>query len=113
MERICWRSLPSSCVIQPKEVPHAVVHPSESLRGWDEAETGAQRSCWLPSLAPPWLLHRPSTLISRDCLPRSEEHTSELQSPYDLVCRLLLEKKKNINIKHIINKKKKTKNNIN
>src|SRR5437867_7990629 len=28
---------------------------------------------------------------------RSEEHTSELQSPYDLVCRLLLEKKKNYN----------------
>src|SRR5438094_6985485 len=27
---------------------------------------------------------------------RSEEHTSELQSPYDLVCRLLLEKKKKI-----------------
>src|SRR5438094_727383 len=27
-------------------------------------------------------------------LDRSEEHTSELQSPYDLVCRLLLEKKK-------------------
>src|SRR5207248_9429651 len=26
-------------------------------------------------------------------VPRSEEHTSELQSPYDLVCRLLLEKK--------------------
>src|SRR5256885_2414204 len=29
-------------------------------------------------------------------LPRSEEHTSELQSPCNLVCRLLLEKKKNI-----------------
>src|SRR5256885_16031140 len=28
-------------------------------------------------------------------LPRSEEHTSELQSPCNLVCRLLLEKKKN------------------
>src|SRR5260221_3751010 len=28
---------------------------------------------------------------------RSEEHTSELQSHSDLVCRLLLEKKKNIN----------------
>src|SRR5437867_9967557 len=27
---------------------------------------------------------------------RSEEHTSELQSPYDLVCRLLPEKKKSI-----------------
>src|SRR5207244_12845651 len=34
---------------------------------------------------------------------RSEEHTSELQSPDHLVCRLLLEKKK---------KKQKTKNNI-
>src|SRR5438094_7088948 len=31
---------------------------------------------------------------------RSEEHTSELQSPYDLVCRLLLEKKKKKNISH-------------
>src|SRR5438876_5845143 len=29
--------------------------------------------------------------------PRSEEHTSELQSPVHLVCRLLLEKKKKIN----------------
>src|SRR5438552_12093502 len=28
---------------------------------------------------------------------RSEEHTSELQSPDHLVCRLLLEKKKNVN----------------
>src|SRR5699024_12552390 len=28
--------------------------------------------------------------------PRSEEHTSELQSRFDLVCRLLLEKKKTI-----------------
>src|SRR5205807_9530694 len=29
-----------------------------------------------------------------DCDLRSEEHTSELQSPCNLVCRLLLEKKK-------------------
>src|SRR2546426_9119377 len=29
-------------------------------------------------------------------LPRSEEHTSELQSPCNLVCRLLLEKKKTL-----------------
>src|SRR5256885_8284603 len=29
---------------------------------------------------------------------RSEEHTSELQSPCNLVCRLLLEKKKNTGI---------------
>src|SRR5207248_10995958 len=31
---------------------------------------------------------------------RSEEHTSELQSPYDLVCRLLLEKKKKKKLKN-------------
>src|SRR5437764_14904300 len=35
-----------------------------------------------------------SDLISFSVAPRSEEHTSELQSPMYLVCRLLLEKKK-------------------
>src|SRR5438067_9917093 len=32
---------------------------------------------------------------------RSEEHTSELQSRFDLVCRLLLEKKKTTRTQHI------------
>src|ERR1039457_3448084 len=32
--------------------------------------------------------------IQHNVRPRSEEHTSELQSPCNLVCRLLLEKKK-------------------
>src|SRR5256885_17048597 len=36
-----------------------------------------------------------SSLILRQLVERSEEHTSELQSPCNLVCRLLLEKKKN------------------
>src|SRR5699024_12356069 len=44
-----------------------------------------------------------ATVLQRDHTPptvaalehRSEEHTSELQSRFDLVCRLLLEKKKN------------------
>src|SRR5256885_3332979 len=35
----------------------------------------------------------PDTLVGTDSH-RSEEHTSELQSPCNLVCRLLLEKKK-------------------
>src|SRR3712207_8435395 len=34
-------------------------------------------------------------------MPRSEEHTSELQSRQYLVCRLLLEKKKNMYGKHV------------
>src|SRR5437773_8040054 len=43
--------------------------------------------------------HLPISLFHRFCQPgklqmRSEEHTSELQSHHDLVCRLLLEKKK-------------------
>src|SRR5215204_6682851 len=42
------------------------------------------------------------------CPPRSEEHTSELQSHSDLVCRLLLEKKKKKQLQH-----KKKKNKIN
>src|SRR5437868_10650940 len=36
--------------------------------------------------------------LPRENWRRSEEHTSELQSRFDLVCRLLLEKKKNNNI---------------
>src|SRR5437773_9708379 len=35
-------------------------------------------------------------LVIPDAGHRSEEHTSELQSHHDLVCRLLLEKKKNL-----------------
>src|SRR5207248_11698342 len=48
---------------------------------------------------------------SRNTLPRwrSEEHTSELQSPYDLVCRLLLEKKKKKKKHKNMTKKKKNK----
>src|SRR6266496_6697156 len=42
---------------------------------------------------------------------RSEEHTSELQSRRDLVCRLLLEKKKKIKIHDSIKNKKQTKYN--
>src|SRR5437588_5640268 len=52
----------------------------------------------------PWRLCRKSTLATR-----SEEHTSELQSHSDLVCRLLLEKKKKKTYKrHIENQKSTT-----
>src|SRR5574339_1043694 len=42
---------------------------------------------------------------------RSEEHTSELQSPGDLVCRLLLEKKKNKNTRRVWRQAPKTNKN--
>src|SRR6516162_2836141 len=40
----------------------------------------------------------PIEMHMRHGAPRSEEHTSELQSPCNLVCRLLLEKKKKIDV---------------
>src|SRR5437867_8364413 len=43
----------------------------------------------------PWSVALGQKYFEEQGLERSEEHTSELQSPYDLVCRLLLEKKKN------------------
>src|SRR5260221_10117125 len=53
--------------------------------------------------------HTPIGRISRwtgsEMKARSEEHTSELQSHSDLVCRLLLEKKKKKNKKHRMNYK--------
>src|SRR5437762_11386375 len=57
------------------------------------------RSRWTPhsSPAPP-----ASRCACKACAPmRSEEHTSELQSPMYLVCRLLLEKKKDPNAQHL------------
>src|SRR5690348_17538049 len=45
-------------------------------------------SLWVEVVAP----HREEAFAACQ---RSEEHTSELQSPVHLVCRLLLEKKKN------------------
>src|SRR5207244_157123 len=49
-----------------------------------ELADGAECDCALPEVR----------AASRLFEPRSEEHTSELQSPDHLVCRLLLEKKK-------------------
>src|SRR2546430_7432033 len=56
----------------------------------------AERTAW--RTAPPWRGGRASSTRTRTCAAsrsaRSEEHTSELQSQSNLVCRLLLEKKK-------------------
>src|SRR5688500_16009200 len=47
---------------------------------------------WIPRLS---MLLCTAALVALGVGARSEEHTSELQSPCNLVCRLLLEKKKN------------------
>src|SRR5256885_11862022 len=57
----------------------------------------SSRSPSFSSVPSPWAWRTSSSLRKR--FTRSEEHTSELQSPCNLVCRLLLEKKKNNNVK--------------
>src|SRR2546426_5700114 len=56
---------------------------------------GRRRPGVNPVTAPRARRRRLPLLDQRHLLLRSEEHTSELQSPCNLVCRLLLEKKKN------------------
>src|SRR5215469_17788489 len=69
--------------------PRSTLFPYTTLfRSWPEALAGTDQ--------PP--LHGSP--------PRSEEHTSELQSRRDLVCRLLLEKKKKNISKHLKQRKK-------
>src|SRR5206468_5925841 len=63
------------------------------------AANDEQKRRWLPPLARgeylgAWALTEPSSGSDAIAVQRSEEHTSELQSRSDLVCRLLLEKKK-------------------
>src|SRR5256885_6268067 len=65
---------------------------------WQEKEQGRQGAEVPHTFKPPDLVrtHSPTHYHKNS---RSEEHTSELQSPCNLVCRLLLEKKKKKKIK--------------
>src|SRR5690349_21966834 len=82
-------SLHDALPISPPHRTSAAPTPSTSRRRAREARTRMKvsparpRPAWSPTAGP--VPARP---------PRSEEHTSELQSRRDLVCRLLLEKKK-------------------
>src|SRR5256885_12375170 len=63
-----------------------------ALRNGEDADAEALLG-WTPSADPAdEISFRPARVLLQDF--RSEEHTSELQSPCNLVCRLLLEKKK-------------------
>src|SRR5207248_9627417 len=67
--------------------------PRGTSTGWSAPATPARSS---PGACGPASSSGAST-GPEELAGRSEEHTSELQSPYDLVCRLLLEKKKTKN----------------
>src|SRR5436189_339575 len=85
--------------------PRSTLFPYTTLfrsRPWRARGPGLRRHSAPPRAALP-SVRRPLDRIPR---PRSEEHTSELQSPMYLVCRLLLEKKKKKNTKKDNNDKK-------
>src|SRR2546430_5197035 len=80
--------------LAPESVPLAVVYEDDHVLVVDKpagmvVHPGAGRSSG--TLAAAILAHAPTTAGVGG---RSEEHTSELQSQSNLVCRLLLEKKK-------------------
>src|SRR5258708_38194193 len=70
--------------------PRSTLFPYTTLFRSNLATASSKTGCWGRSLQAICSCRSPEV--------RSEEHTSELQSPDHLVCRLLLEKKKPINI---------------
>src|SRR6266511_758845 len=62
----------------------------------DTAHTPARVTAALVSRGVDVSVERVTRFLDECCHVRSEEHTSELQSRENLVCRLLLEKKKKI-----------------
>src|SRR3712207_8073922 len=74
--------------------PRSTLFPYTTLFRSGPLETGY--FFWPPDLPPDVALSDDVSLLFPPGL-RSEEHTSELQSRQYLVCRLLLEKKKNTN----------------
>src|SRR6476660_10445434 len=103
--RFAGSPIPSSSVLfflMIRRPPRCTLFPYTTL---------FRSSSWPPSSpGPPTTAPSGSTpRRSRATAPprtRSEEHTSELQSPDHLVCRLLLEKQKNNQLQPFPNKKK-------
>src|SRR5262249_58573787 len=79
------RNTDTFCPLPGRNVDWSSRHP--------EASTASICSA-TPDSDPPQLSFHPPSLTrqANTCLPRSEEHTSELQSLTNLVCRLLPEK---------------------
>src|SRR6202521_4632435 len=89
----------SACASAVKHISQRAksCHPAffQAEDGIRDSEVTGVQTCALPIRSEEHTseLQSPQNLVCR--LIRSEEHTSELQSPQNLVCRLLLEKKKN------------------
>src|SRR2546430_13647860 len=87
-----------------RSVATSVTAPSAATRRG--ARISATQNEWvaptttIPAYAPSMYSSPWAKFITPSSPKRSEEHTSELQSQSNLVCRLLLEKKKNASLRH-------------
>src|SRR5438034_4133205 len=92
LSRQAWRGLPIAPTLWAPATRRSNSAPS------DHSETGhvpgAGRAATAPTTSQPSRSSSGANAASPVQRTRSEEHTSELQSHSDLVCRLLLEKKK-------------------
>src|SRR5207237_6523416 len=85
---------------QTTKIPGLFLAGDWTQTGWPATMEGAVRSGYLAAEAVLRGSGTPKTFLQPDLAPdgfmqmRSEEHTSELQSHLNLVCRLLLQKKK-------------------
>src|SRR5438034_8107453 len=74
--------------------PYTTLFRSKATTGSTKKGLRIPSPGFSPSFVPRRNRFRQGWTANRTHSPRSEEHTSELQSHSDLVCRLLLEKKK-------------------
>src|SRR5436309_7010832 len=88
----------ASAIVGCRSATPAAVAPS--IEAWSTfgLSCGERRADNVPSGLFQWTCRSDHRGIPLGTLSRSEEHTSELQSRENLVCRLLLEKKKKISI---------------
>src|SRR5438876_4630274 len=99
-----WSCVISFCFLMIPRPPRSTLFPYTTLFRSSERlayrpDLGSPADCFCPlsaGLHPQSAPLRPTQ--NERPRPRSEEHTSELQSPVHLVCRLLLEKKNQASI---------------
>src|SRR5690606_41717388 len=89
---LCFFTPPATTAIYTLSLHDAL--PIFPARGGRAYLRPARRQGLRPPRRPRRLAHRGAHRLQRRPPGRSEEHTSELQSRENLVCRLLLEKKK-------------------
>src|SRR5947207_11582884 len=90
--RITWPITPPRLATMPNGIPTMIESSNENPANWRCRSVQRASLCGKESFSA--LGERALCPKYKSAALRSEEHTSELQSHSDLVCRLLLEKKK-------------------